>query len=99
MEEREFQVKLAALEADVQIHLTAAFGFLAVLAGLILADEQIFYTLPADQWLTKWALFGVIIAGAMACAGVFSFFVKKAMTARKDMEKLIPPATPAPAQK
>ena len=99
MEEREFQVKLAALEADVQICLAAAFGFLAAFVGLILVDEQIFFSLPADQGLAKWSLFGVILAAGIGSALVFWFFIKKAMKARKDMEKLIPPASPAPAQK
>lgn len=99
LEEREFQVRLAMLEADVQIHLAAAFGFLAALAGVILVDEQIFYSLPADQSVTKWVLFGVILTTSVGCACIFYFFTRKALAKRKEMEELIPPPTPPPTEK
>lgn len=86
--ERELQVSLAELQADVQIYLTAAFGFLAVFAALVLTDEQIFYSLQSDQTLEKVAFFWTILIGGIGCVLTFAYYAKRAKTARNKMGKL-----------
>ena len=86
-EERELQVRLAEVSADVQINLTIAFGFFAGFLALILTDEQIFYSLSSND-LTKASMFWVILVGSLASGLTLIYFSDRARTARKELEKL-----------
>lgn len=47
-QDRELQIKLAELQANVQIYITAAFGFGAAFLALFVCLLQIFFTLPLE---------------------------------------------------
>jgi len=55
-EDRELQIRLAELQADVQINLAACFGFLAVFITIIIGFEQIYFSLPQEDRLLKYAI-------------------------------------------
>jgi polyferredoxin len=45
-EEKELQIKLATLQADIQIWLTVLIGFFAVIFSFIIYSSQMYNTLP-----------------------------------------------------
>ena len=87
-EDRELQIKLAELQADIQINLTAFFGFLAVFIVIIIGFEQIYFILPREEALTKNTIMALVILIGIFVLGVASYFFKKALQARKQMKEL-----------
>ena len=87
-EDRELQIRLAELQADVQIYLTACFGFLAVFLAIIIGFEQIYFTLSPEEILSKIYLAISIPLVGFACFVAAIFFARKAFYARKQMEEL-----------
>jgi len=87
-EDRELQIKLAELQADIQINLTAFFGFLVVFIVIIIGLEQIYFILPQEEALAKNTLIVLTIVTGIFVLGVASYFFRKALNARKQMKEL-----------
>lgn len=87
-EDRELQIKLAQLQTDIQIHLSACFGLAAGFLALIIFYMQIFFNLSAEQILLK-NLFGAVVliaSGFLLFLLLYSFQQIKAT--KKRMEEL-----------
>ena len=87
-EDRELQIRLAELQADVQINLTIGFGFLAGCLALSIMFTQIAFAVPPENIILKnmaraFSLFWVIVAFLSG-----RYFVSKALDARKQMKDL-----------
>jgi len=87
-EDRELQIKLAELQADIQIYLTACFGFLAGFLAILIGFEQIYFTLSPEEILSKIYLAISIPLVGIVCFVTAIFFARKAFRARKQMEEL-----------
>jgi len=87
-EDLELQIKLAQLQADVQIYLTMCFGFIAVLVAFIIGFMQTFYILPSDQDFVKNELFALILVLNTIMILLTYYYIKKAKAARAEMKKL-----------
>lgn len=87
-EDRELQIKLAELQADIQIYITICFALFVGLIALMLAFEEIYFTLPPEHGSIK-TIFSILIAVAgVFCSSYTIFFIDKAITAKKQMGKL-----------
>jgi len=87
-EDRELQIRLAGLQADVQIYTTACFGILAVFFAIIMGFEQIYFALPKTEVLSRISAVVVIVLSViLSFVGVGMLF-SKAVEARKEMEQL-----------
>jgi hypothetical protein len=64
-EDRELQIRLAELEADVEISLTSCFGIIAMFVAVILFFEELFF-LPSTSDLIKVASFLLIASLSVA---------------------------------
>lgn len=87
-EDRELQIKLAELQADVQINLTACFAFLAVFLAITIGLLQILYALPLKVTIMHYYLTILIILTMICLLAVTSHFYRKAQDARKRMKEL-----------
>jgi len=87
-EDLELQIKLAQLQADVQINLTVGFGISAILGALVIGILQTIYNLPSEKVLLKTIL---LISGSISSV-MFLYasihFTKKVIAARKKMDDL-----------
>ena len=85
-EDLELQIKLAELQADVQINLTAFFGLLAGILTIWLAFQQIYF--QPDPSLDKTA----ILAGMAVCLALslifLVLFLRRALNARREIKEL-----------
>ncbi len=84
-EDRELEIRLAELQADIQVYTASAFGFMATFLALTVAFMQ---PLTASSGITTlfWVMLTLV---ADMCSGVFSVsFLKKAIKARKQMKEL-----------
>ena len=81
-EDRELRIRLAELQADVQIFLTIGFGFLALFVAMSIMFTQLYFAVPQGNFVLKNVAraFSIltIIAAALSCR----FFVLKALDAR-----------------
>lgn len=87
-EDRELQIKIAELQADVQINLAACFGFLAVFVTIMIGFEQIYFSLPPDASIVRVYIVVSIIIAAFVTLFVASYFFRKAMRARDQIKEL-----------
>ena len=87
-EDRELQIRLAELQADVQINLTIAFGFFAGFVAFMIGFEQIYFSLSSENTLMKSIIFVFIALAGIACFISVTYFAGKAQDARKQMEEL-----------
>jgi len=87
-EDRELQIKLAELQADIQIYLTICFAFLAGFLAIMIGFEQIYFSLPPEEIISK-TYIGILIpiVGSVCFVSVL-FFARKAFHARKQMDEL-----------
>jgi glucan phosphoethanolaminetransferase (alkaline phosphatase superfamily) len=86
----ELQIRLAELQADIQIYLTAVFGFLAGFLALIIGYMQIFFTLPWEEsfMATRIVFAVVIIILIVGCGVSIIHFVRKVVAFRNEIEEL-----------
>jgi len=86
----ELQIKLAELQADIQINLTAAFGFLAVFSALLIGYMQIFFTLPWEEsfMATRINFAVMIIIITVGCWICIIYFFSRVIAFRKKIEEL-----------
>ena len=87
-EDRELQIRLAELQADIQIYVTVCFGLFAGFVALIIGFEQIYFSLSPEEVVTKTSIFILIILGGIVCLSFSVFFLRKMFDARKQMEEL-----------
>jgi multisubunit Na+/H+ antiporter MnhC subunit len=81
-EERKFQKEMAKLQADIQIWLTAAFGFIALMGVFAVATWQLYFSTPSDPLLRN-PLVYVLVLVAVSC-GVFAVISAKMMQSARD---------------
>lgn len=86
-EDRELDIRLAELQADVQINLTICFGLFTGFIAVMTAYLQIYFTLPPESLLRLLVTISIVILGG-ACWVVVTIFMKKANDKRKQMEDL-----------
>jgi len=87
-EDRELQIRLAELQADVQINLTICFGFFAGFLAIIMGFEQIYFSLPEENIFMKNLVSLLIYVSAFALLYVTFHFIRKAQDARKQIGEL-----------
>jgi len=91
-EEREFQTKLAKLQADVQILLTACFTLIVLMATTALGAWQIESTptanLPLPLASVRDPIFYLFAIVALVCGIGTLYSFRKMQSHRNDMEKL-----------
>lgn len=86
-EDRELQIRLAELQADVEINLTACFGFMAVFVPLIILFEELLFSPSTSDFMKLvFSTFGV--ASAVVLLPVALFFITRAINARMKMSEL-----------
>jgi hypothetical protein len=86
-EDRELQIRLAELQADVEINLTACFGFLAGFVPLIILFEELYFS-PSTSVFMKGVFVITAVALAVVLLFVTRFFIKRAVNARMQMSDL-----------
>jgi len=87
-EDRELQIRLAELQADVQIYTTASFAILAVCFTMMIGFEQIYFGLPEAKALSRISvLVAIVISAILAFVGVGMLF-KRTVEARNEMRQL-----------
>lgn len=87
-EDRELQIRLAELQADIQINLTVCFGLLAVFMAVMIGLEQIYFTLSPERVFEKLFIPIAISILAVMLLVYLRIFLKKADEARKELGKL-----------
>jgi len=87
-EDLELQIRLAELQADVQINLTVCFGMLAVLFAVMVGIEQIYFTLPQESSFIRYSLVAAIAIAGFSCMYVVRVFGGRVDRARKNMQEL-----------
>jgi hypothetical protein len=91
-EEREFQIKLAKLQADVQIQLTACFSFIVLMVTSALGAWQVISTpaanLPLPIASIKDVLFYIYSSVALVSAFGVLYSFWKMKSKRKEMDNL-----------
>lgn len=85
-EDLELQIKLAELQADVQINLTAFFTFLAIFISVLLTLQGIYFS--AQQILDKTYIAILMLAGSGVCSGFLVLFFHRALTVRRKIGEL-----------
>ena len=87
-EDRELQIRLAELQADVQINLTVCFGLVALAFATIIGLEQIYFTLPPEEVVVKNSVLVSIVGAAIIILYITRGYLGKALDAREQMEEL-----------
>ena len=87
-EDRELQIRLAELQADIQIYTTASFAILAMCFTIMIGFEQIYFSLSEAEGISRISAFiAIVISAIVALVGVGTLF-KKAVEARDEMKQL-----------
>jgi hypothetical protein len=87
-EEKEFQIRLAELQADIQIYLTSCWGMVAVLFTILVGLQQIFFILRPDQYLVAISFSITIPALAVIGLLIVHYFLNKIEIARRQISAL-----------
>lgn len=87
-EDRELQIRLAELQADIQIYLTLSFGLLAMLIAVMVGLQQIYFILPSERVLSKNFISFFIPLIGFVCFFAVIFLIKKMFDTREQMKKL-----------
>lgn len=85
-EDLELQIKLAELQAEVHVNLTAFFGFVAGTLTILLAFQQIYF--QPELSLDKTVILIGMSAFLFPCLILLILFLKRALVARRDIEGL-----------
>jgi len=86
-EDRELQIRLAELQADVQINLTACFGSIAVFVPLVILFEELLFS-PSTNEPMRVVFSITAVALAFVMLPIARFFIKRAVKAREQMSEL-----------
>ena len=87
-EYRELQIRLAELQADVQINLTICFGLLALAFAAIIGLQQIYFTSPPEEIVVKNSALVSMVGCIIIILLVTRSYLKKALDAREQMKEL-----------
>jgi hypothetical protein len=87
-EEKKLQIKLAQLQADLQIWLTMCFGGIAVFISMVIASWQEFLSTPESQALLKISLFVTMLIGFVGMIIITSISTRQMKIKRSEMNKL-----------
>jgi hypothetical protein len=85
-DDRELQIRLAELQADVQIYLTICFGLLAILFTVFVGLQQIYFT-SSDIVAKNSTLVSMLVFPFLMFFAIRLYF-KKVGDARKQMKEL-----------
>lgn len=86
-EERKFQKEMAKLQADIQIWLTAAFGFIALMGVFAVAAFQLFFSTSLDPLLRD-PLVCVFVLVAIVCGVLATISGYKMESSRDAIDKI-----------
>ena len=87
-EDRELQIRLAELQADIQINLAACFGIIAIFAALMIGQMQAYFSLPPEDTAIRTSLIISIVMSAIVAGAIGNYFMGKVVAARKQMKEL-----------
>jgi hypothetical protein len=87
-EEREFQISLAELSADIQTYLSIALALAGILIAYTIGLEQIYFSLPSRIDITALSTLLAIAAGTVVILYQLHIFIDKANKARKNISEL-----------
>lgn len=87
-EEREFQISLAELQADVQIYLSIALAFMGVLITYAIGLEQLYFSLSSKSDVVALSVIISLVVGVVISFIAFRYFISKADRARKKIPEL-----------
>ena len=87
-EDRELQIRLAELQADVQIYTTATFAIFAGFLAFMIGVEQVYHALPEEKTFTKNLAVLVILISAVLCVYSVRLLMKRVFKARSQMKEL-----------
>ncbi|MGC8912251.1 MAG: hypothetical protein ACP5K8_09275 [Nitrososphaeria archaeon] len=90
-QDRELQIKLAKLQANIQIYISCAFGFLAGFLSVVIIGVQIYFSLPIEAHsVFEVNLFFLIafISCIILCVYFSGYYIVKAIRARDEIEEL-----------
>jgi len=85
-DDRELQIRLAELQADIQINLTICFGLLALLFTAFVGLQQIYFT--SSDIVVKNSTFLSMLVCPIIMFFVLSLYFKKVKDAREQMKEL-----------
>jgi hypothetical protein len=86
-EERKFQKEMAKLQADIQIWLTAAFGFIALMGVFAVATWQLYSSTPSDS-SQRYPLVYILLLMAVICRVIAGISAKMMRSSRDAMDKI-----------
>ena len=87
-EDLELQIRLAELQADLQIELTTGLGFFGILIAAAVGFEQMAVSTPSDQvFQQSFFIICVLVLGVLAYVDMLHF-IGKMNTTRKKISKL-----------
>lgn len=87
-EDRGLQIRIAELQADIEINLTACFGFLSAVVAVIIGLGQLSFTLSSDMFVEKLAIAIATVVLAVIFYLIAGIFIRKAFEARDELKKL-----------
>jgi membrane protein implicated in regulation of membrane protease activity len=87
-EETEIQIRLAELQANIQVYLAIAVGFFAAVFGLAAILYQVLLAYTASNELYLLVSIVAILILEFFCAYYTNLFVKKMTKSRNEIEKL-----------
>ena len=87
-EDRELDIRLAELQADIQIYVAATFGLFAIFAGAAVGFSQAMYTLGTEEINLKITLSVVALMAACASACFAMYCAKKVDETREKIKGL-----------
>ena len=87
-EDRELQIRIAELQADVQIYPTVCFGMFTAFLTIMTTLQQIYFTLPSEKVLTKNIVFILMPLIGIVWLSAVGFLLKKSLYARKQIKEL-----------
>ena len=89
-QDRELQIRLAELQANVQIYIAVAFGFAALFMSIYAILVQIFFSLSIEARFSSvgWLIIGLMLMSMGAFGFSVAYFLRKAVASRDEIEKL-----------
>lgn len=87
--DRDFQIKLAKLQTDVQIWLALGLGMVAACGGILVGGYQLYITsVSPDMLLVKYALYATLSVLLFAFAYLAKYCSRRMTQFRDEMDKL-----------
>ena len=87
-EDRELQIRLAELQADVNIYLTVGLACFAAFMAISIGLQQVFFNLPPEEVTYRNLALGCMLLAGITNVIFTTSFMKKALATRKQMAEL-----------